>query len=209
MTDEELLISYYKTVYDTEPYSGYKFYTTCYNLCESSHKTRKNFLKFATVLLIISVCIFLYKFSSANYKVLVFALISAVIFLIAKVSVILSNKEFEKAKADKREYYYKFNDLKERTPVPPIPSYLDNEQGVLALIKVFQSKRADTFKEALVIYEQDCQYRNLIARQNAMQAAIRNAQIEAEEAKKAAEQAKRDADYARMEADYHYWNSHN
>lgn len=83
----------------------------------------------------------------------------------------------------------------------------DRPNIIRELISVFESKRAETFKEALIIYEQDCQHRELVRQQNALIAAANRAQQEATEAKKAAAQAKADADYARREANYHYWRN--
>ena len=98
-------------------------------------------------------------------------------------------------------------ELYKNTDRPNIPEQKIEPNIIRELISVFESKRADTLKEALVIYEQDCQHRELVRQQNALIAAANNAQRESEAAKKAAAQAKADADYARREADYHFWRN--
>ena len=101
----------------------------------------------------------------------------------------------------------KFYELFDKLNKPNLPKDKINPVFITEIIKVFESKRADTLKEALVIYEQDCQHRELVRQQNALIAAANNAQRESEAAKKAAAQAKADADYARREADYHFWRN--
>ena len=98
-------------------------------------------------------------------------------------------------------------ELYKNTDRPNIPEQKIEPNIIRELISVFESKRAETFKEALIIYEQDCQHRELVRQQNALIAAANRAQQEATEAIKAAAQAKADADYARREANYHYWRN--
>ena len=207
MTDEEILREYNDIVYNSETYKSYKSYEGRLKNCNNDVESAEKFVKFSKLLLLATIYFFSYSFfSESSLEPIIFVLIAAIFIFVSKKKLIKEEQCLDSV----TKYFFdsrsNFNKLKEETPVPPIPQTMDNPGRIQELLAVFQSKRADTFKEALIIYEQDCQHRELVRRQNALIAAANNAQREVEEAKKVAEQAKRDADFARWDAEYHRWN---
>ena len=209
MTDEEILREYNTIIYNSDTYKAYTSSDWALNFFLKDVVSTEKKIKFFKLLLLASVYYFIYMFfSKANLIPFFFILIPAIFLPISKKNLVKSNKKLESITNDYYENKKRFEKLKQETPVPPIPSSMDNPQGVQELLAIFDSKRADTFKECLIIYQQDCQYKELMRRQNALISAANAAQREAEEAKKAAAKAQREADYARREADFHYWQNH-
>lgn len=212
MTDEEILRNYFNTVYNSELYKRLESCGRVEEIMRSSVTSDFKWIKFTSLTLLSSIFYAAYRFF---YDFEEPSIVNLIIILLALIFFIISKRNYKKD-TDSRvrltnEYYdlsKEYEDFKKNIDVPPIPSIMDNPQGIQELLAVFESKRADTFKECLIIYEQDCQHRELVRRQNALISAANAARQEAEAAKKASEQAKRDADYARRDADYHYWNNH-
>ena len=210
MTDEEILKNYFNTLYNSELYRKREACGGLTGVMRSSVDSDAKWIKFTSLTLLSSIFYAVYSFFYDFEKP---SIINLIIILLALIIYIISKNNNKKHTADwirlSNDYYYlskEYDDFKKNIVVPPIPATMDNPQAIQELLAVFQSKRADTFKEALIIYEQDCQHRELVRRQKVLIAAANNAQREVEEAKKAAEQAKRDADFARWDAEYHRWN---
>ena len=204
-TDEQILREYNDCVYNSEIYKRYNSARNVYPYCIVTGKL----LKFSKLLLLATTFYAVFAFfNNAEFKPFIYIVASIVLVIISKKKYVKDTATMHSVEKEIYEYGIAFDELKKQIPVPPIPSSLDNPQGIQEILAVFESKRADTFKEALIIYEQDCQHRELVRRQNALISAANAAQREAEEAKKAADKAKREADYARREADYYYWNNY-
>ena len=91
---------------------------------------------------------------------------------------------------------------------PNLPiNILESPQLIKNLLLVFESKRAETFKEALIIYEQDRQHEELMRRQRQLESMVYSAQAAAEKARKEAQDARNEAQRARIDADYNFWNN--
>ncbi|MBP3450881.1 MAG: hypothetical protein J6K22_10520 [Spirochaetaceae bacterium] len=212
MTDEEILREYYNNVYNSEMYKRYKSTEWGLIFFTNNKASSEKFVKFSKLLLLATIYYFIFRiadvieFRVGNLIPIAYILISVLVLLISKKKLKKAEQDLETAIYHYQNSKSEFAQFKNEISVPPIPATMDCTEGIQELLAVFQSKRADTFKEALIIYEQDCQHRELVRRQNALISAANNAQREAEEAKKVAEQAKRDADFARWDAEYHRWN---
>lgn len=229
MTDELILKNYYDTVFNSKEYTEK---VSLEKLIENAKKqVKSNKIKriiFSIILIIAIVCFignipsifFLGKyFTEVDFTSLIIIMTSVIPIFFCFILIILfsilgkkANRKYKEMSIRLKEYQdsydkvdFAFTELYKNTDRPNIPEQKIEPNIIRELISVFESKRAETFKEALIIYEQDCQHRELVRQQNALIAAANSAQREAEAAKKEAAQAKADADYARREANYHYW----
>lgn len=112
-----------------------------------------------------------------------------------------SKKELKTALENSEQADKVWKEIINNTTVPPLPEDKLNMDDILELLAVFKSKRADTFKEFLIIAEQDRQHRQLIAQQNALRAAAYQTQQEAAQAE--AEYKRQEAEYWRREEEYY------
>jgi hypothetical protein len=117
-------------------------------------------------------------------------------------------KELEDIKKSFYDASNDFHELFQNVDKPNLPTnILESPQLIKNLLLVFESKRAETFKEALIIYEQDRQHEELMRRQRQLEAMVYSAQAAAQKAKKEAQEAKNEAQRARIDADYSFWNN--
>lgn len=202
-TDEEILTEYYNTVYCSESYkimtNTNKTYNLYSKLAASSEKSLPGNLLFLLFSIYFSMMLVL------KTGIVFFPLLIAIpIYLLYKTkkSYEYHLKEGDNSRQHNEKYTSEFIKLKNETPVPPLPKDKLNEEAIKKLLDIFASKRADTFKEALNIYEQDIQYQKLLAEQQAARAAAINAVNEANRARREAEAAKKEAEYQRREAEY-------
>lgn len=229
MTDELILKNYYDTIFNSKEYTEK---VTLAKLIEDTKKqVKSNKIKriIFYIMLIIAIVYFIGNipsifflgkyFTEVDFTSLIIIMTSVSPIFFCFILIILfsilgkkANRKYKEMSIRLNEYQdsydkvdFAFTELYKNTDRPNIPEQKIEPNIIRELISVFESKRAETFKEALIIYEQDCQHRELVRQQNALIAAANSAQREAEAAKKEAAQAKADADYARREANYHYW----
>lgn len=203
MTDEQILTDYYNTVYGSE---AYKKMSSADYLCKmqskllpSAEKSIKNRLVFLLFVIYLSIVI-----------VLITGIFFAPLIIIVPVIMLCKSIKSYKFYMNQIEISRKQYDIsssevikiKSETPKPPLPQDKLNEASIKTLLEIFASKRADTFKEAFIIYEQDRQYEKLVAEQRAARQAAIDAQNEALRARNEAAAAKREAEYQRREAEY-------
>ena len=229
MTDELILKNYYDTIFNSKEYT--EKVTLAKLIEDTKEQVKSNKIKriIFYIMLIIAIVYFIGNipsifflvkhFTEVNLTSLIILMTSAIPIFFCFILIILfsilgkkANRKYKEMSTKLKEYQdsydkvdFDFTELYKNTERPNIPEQKIEPNIIRELISVFESKRAETFKEALIIYEQDCQHRELVRQQNALIAAANSAQREAEAAKKKSAQAKADADYARREANYHYW----
>jgi hypothetical protein len=213
MKDSEKLKNYYNTVYNSKEYKQYLE-------ADARAKASLSGTMNAYGALQSSVLFFTFSIFFSIFLALKFAIYyGPILIIIAIVFMVVESKKDKKNSKQSNLLYTEraekeklFKSLLASTEKPNLPDEKLTPECIDELIKVFDSGRADTFKEALIIYEQDCQHRELVGYQNSLRQAAYNAQMQAENAKKEAEAARREADYQRREADYwreeeRYWNN--
>ena len=153
-----------------------------------------------------------YVFKKSNllpYLAILTTLIFSIIVIVAIKKQYKRKKKLEDIKKSFYDASNAFNELFQNVDKPNLPTnILESPQLIKNLLLVFESKRADTFKEALIIYEQDRQHEELMRRQRQLEAMVYSAQATAEKAKKEAQEAKNEAQRARIDADYSFWNNY-
>lgn len=153
-----------------------------------------------------------YVFQKSNllpYLAILTTLIFSIIIIVAIKKQYKRKKELEDIKKSFYDASNAFNELFQNVDKPNLPiNILESPQLIKKLLLVFESKRADTFKEALIIYEQDRQHEELMRRQRQLEAMVYSAQATAQKAKKEAQEAKNEAQRARIDADYSFWNNY-
>lgn len=229
MSDELILKNYYNTIFNSKEYTKK---ITLEKLIEDTKKqVKSNKIKRTIfyIILIMAIISFIRNiptifylgeyFIEGDFISLIILITSIIPIFFCFILIILfsilgkkANRKYKEMSIRLKEYQdsydkvaFTFTELYKNAEKPNIPEQKLESSIIRELIAVFESKRADTFKEALIIYEQDCQHRELVRQQNALIATASSAQQEAKAAKKAALQAKADAEYARREANYHYW----
>lgn len=219
MTDEQILQNYYSTVYESKEYKNYISAKKTISSSSMSINQSTSSVSFFNLLLIFSIYL-------SILLLLKFCFVFAPLIIIFPLIKMISENKFLKSSdvyyKNSINYYQncyeKFNTLYNNTPFPPIPKDKLDPTSIKELLDVFASKRAETLKEALIIYEQDLQHRELVNKQRAMQQQIYSAQMAAAQAQKEAENAKQEAEYLRREEDYYrdqiyhlqqedYWNN--
>ena len=152
-----------------------------------------------------------YVFKKSNllpYLAILTTLIFSIIVIVAIKKQYKRKKELEDIKKSFYDASNAFNELFQNVDKPNLPTnILESPQLIKNLLLVFESKRAETFKEALIIYEQDRQHEELMRRQRQLEAMVYSAQATAQKAKKEAQEAKNEAYRARIDADYSFWNN--
>ncbi len=203
MTDSQKLKNYYSTIYESVEYNDY--------IMAEKRKTQQmknasklgNVVDFLIKMLVASIYLsifFVFKYHYIYFPIVIFI---SVFFLIISVrSYRREEKSFNLLSQVFNEKQQLFTDLINRTEKPAMPEDKLNPDFIKTIIAVFDSGRADTFKEALQIHEQDCQHRELVAYQNSLIAAANAARNAADEANARAAKAKKEADYQRREAEY-------
>lgn len=221
MSDSQILKNYYSTIYES---TEYKDYVMAEKRC--SHQNDRvsklyNTVEFLGMLLVASIYSSIFFVIKYNYKLFPLVIPFAFfLYIVNSGTYKKENKISEKSYEALREKEQLFKNLVERTEKPRMPEDKLTPEFIKTIIAVFDSGRADTFKEALQIHEQDCQFQKLKAQQDSLIYAANNARMEAEKAQKAAAQAKkaaenqrRETEYRRQEAEYwrrenEYWNNH-
>ena len=221
MSDSQILKNYYSIIYESTEYKDYILEEKrCSHQSDNLLKLM-NTVDFLGMLLVASIYSSIFFVIKYNYKlfplVIPFALF---IYIVNSVSLKKEKKISDRTRESLREKEQLFNNLVSRTEKPRFPEDKLTPEFIKTIIAVFDSGRADTFKEALQIHEQDCQFQKLKAQQDSLIYAANNARMEAEKAQKAAAQAKkaaenqrRETEYRRQEAEYwrrenEYWNNH-
>lgn len=203
MTDEEQLQNYFNTVYGCEEYKQKIELSEKWKIKSSRDyevfKGQNNACIF--LLFIIYLDIFLLAIKGFVWTFL-FLLIPFFALMVLAGERKTSKKELKTASENSNQADKAWEEILYSTPVPPLPEDKLNMDDILELLAVFKSKRADTFKEVLIIAEQDRQHRQLVAQQNALRAAAYQAQQEAAQAKREAAAAQAEAEYQRQEAEY-------
>lgn len=152
-----------------------------------------------------------YVFKKSNLQPLLAILTTLIFSIIIIVAFRKQYKRKKELKDIKKAFYDASNDFHElfqNVDKPNLPTnILENPQLIKKLLLVFESKRAETFKEALIIYEQDRQHEELMRRQRQLESMVYSAQAAAEKAKKEAQEARNEAQRARIDADYNFWNN--
>ncbi|MBR4179142.1 MAG: hypothetical protein IKR45_00430 [Treponema sp.] len=219
LSDEQILRDYYKKIYECELLKQVNEKDEIHSRISEESMSNHKMYVFFCMLFVASIYVSI--FFIMRYAILpIAALIPASLFLL-----IYQKSEYkqisEKSSKTYDDYFNCLTEYKEyvrKTPKPPIPDDKLNQTSIKEILDVFASKRADTFKEALIIYEQDLQHRELVNKQRAMQQQIYSAQMAAAQAQKEAENAKQEAEYLRREEDYYrdqiyhlqqedYWNN--
>ena len=153
-----------------------------------------------------------YVFQKSNLLTYLAILTTLIFFIIIIVAIKKQYKRKKELEDIKKSFYdasNAFNELFQNVDKPNLPiNILESPQLIKKLLLVFESKRADTFKEALIIYEQDRQHEELMRRQRQLEAMVYSAQATAQKAKKEAQEAKNEAHRARIDADYSFWNNY-
>lgn len=203
MTDEEQLQNYFNTIYCCDEYKQkielFKKWKLKSSRDYEVFKGQNRACMF--LLFVIYAGIFFLAIKGFLWTFL-FALIPVFSLFILAGERKTSKKELKTAIENSNQADKAWEEIINKTPVPPLPEDKLNMDDILELLAIFKSKRADTFKEVLIIAEQDRQHRQLVAQQNALRAAAYQAQQEAAQAKREAAAAKAEAEYQRQEADY-------
>ncbi|MBQ8777442.1 MAG: hypothetical protein IJZ71_08170 [Treponema sp.] len=152
-----------------------------------------------------------YVFQKSNllpYLAILTTLIFSIIVIVAIKKQYKRKKELEDIKKSFYDASNAFNELFQNVDKPNLPiNILESPQLIKNLLLVFESKRSETFKEALIIYEQDRQHEELMRRQRQLESMVYSAQAAAEKARKEAQDARNEAQRARIDADYNFWNN--
>lgn len=206
ISDYQILKDYYKKIYG----SNENWYS---NRCQNetirlSRVVRESdsILKFFTCMFVASIYYLLFMIlngARTYYFGIIALLFSLFLLFFIRANQKESERKYKDAMNKDLQWKESYKMLIANTQKPPIPEDKLRPEHIKGLLAVFESGRASTFKEALIIYEQDRQHSELIAQQNATSYQAYQTQQQSEQAKEDAEWARREADYARREAEYY------
>ena len=158
------LQEYYDAIYNSDIYIEMKKKESVCNRMKGIYESKQEakgtvlFLLASIYLVIFSCIIFAY------YICFLELLLPPVFIIFNKIGIKKSKKKFEEAKEIWYEAVENYKKYKEKLPIPkpPIPEEMLQKEKMEILLKVFKSGRADSYKEALTIAEQDRQYQELL-----------------------------------------------
>ena len=163
----QLLKDFYVKVFETESYKNYVKSYNFTNKIAKNLENSKSAAMFFCLSILASIYLSLICFFRGEYRFFALLPLSIILLIITKIFEKIYIKKLEAAYEPEAMYRKEVEDIMSQTEVPQLPDDKFTPEHFNNLISIFESGRAETFKEALIIYEQDAQAKKLLAEQQA------------------------------------------